>query len=692
MLPPTKGSIDEILNGQNQFIIPVYQRAYSWERKQCKQLWNDIVEMQKNSSYNHFIGSIVNVAERFAPTGIKKYTIIDGQQRITTLVLLLIALRDYLEEHEDVEFNIRPQIITDIYLKNVHGYDEEQYKLILSQGDKQNLINLIEGYIDRVDENSRLLHNYQYFYNNIAKNILSPDKIYESIGKLEIVNITLERERDNPQQIFESLNSTGMDLSQSDLIRNYVLMGLDPDTQKKIYIQYWSPMESMFHYENQSTLMDDFFRDYITSIEGQIPTKSLVYESFKKLYSDLSNDTVESICTDIYKSAKLYTNMHYAKGESSELNSLFKDIKSLKMNVAYPFLLNVYSDYKEKVISKEEFIEILEYSESYVFRRAVCNIPTNSLNKTFATLYGQLDKDNYLNSFKYILTNLDTYKVFPTDTMFYENFVSKDMYNTRTRMYLLSKLENFDNKAPIQVENFTIEHIMPQSKKLNEYWKNVLGEDWRIVQKDYLHTIGNLTLTAYNPEMSDRDFIDKLNIKGGFKESALRLNRYVVKQDTWNKDKIKERAEELYELALKIWKYPYLSNEELTYFEKDLDEEEKTIYSINSYSFSVFSKELYEKLNQNILNSFPDTRVEYTKNYIAYKYETNYCDIIPQQKGIKIYINMNFDEIDDPHKIGRDVTNIGTWGNGNMEILMDSVNQIPSILYIIGQSYDKQLN
>src|SRR5699024_3938184 len=178
---------------------------------------------------------------------------------------------------------IRPQMITDIYLKNMHRHDEEQYKLILSQGDKQNLIYLIEGRVDMVNGNSRLLHNYQYFYNNIAKHVLNPDRIYESIWKLEIVNITHERERNNPQQIFESLNSTGMDLSQSDLIRNYVLMGLDPVIQEKIYIQYWSHIESMFHYENQSTLMDDFFRDYITSIEGQIPTKAFVYENFKKL-------------------------------------------------------------------------------------------------------------------------------------------------------------------------------------------------------------------------------------------------------------------------------------------------------------------------------------------------------------------------------------------------------------------------
>ncbi len=205
----------------------------------------------------------------------------------------------------------------------MHRDDEEQYKLILSQGDKQNLINLIEGYVDRVDENSRLFHNYQYFYNRIAKNILSPYKIYESIGKLEIVNITLERERDNPQQIFESLNSTGMDLSQSDLIRNYVLMGLDPVIQNRIYIQYWNPIENMFHYENQSTLMDDFFRNYITSIEGQIPTKSLVYENFKRIYNDLSDDIVEDICSDIYKSARLYTNMHYTRDESMELNTLF---------------------------------------------------------------------------------------------------------------------------------------------------------------------------------------------------------------------------------------------------------------------------------------------------------------------------------------------------------------------------------
>lgn len=573
MLPPTKGSIDEILNGQNQFIIPVYQRAYSWEQSQCKRLWDDIVEMQKSNTNNHFIGSIVNVAERFAPTGVKKYTLIDGQQRITTLVLLLIALRDYLEENDEIESSIRPKMITDIFFKNMHGYDEEQYKLILSKGDKDNLINLVEEQVDLVDKNTRILYNYEYFYECISKQTLSPSEIYESIGKLEIVNITLERDRDNPQQIFESLNSTGMDLDQSDLIRNYVLMGLEPEIQNRIYKLYWNPMEKMFRYENQSELMDDFFRDYITSIEGKIPTKALVYEGFKNLHQNLNNVTVEGICFVIYEYAKLYTNMHYGKDEDININTLFKNIKSLRMNVAYPFLLNIYKDYKKDIITKIEFLEILELSEGYVFRRSICEIPTNSLNKTFATLYSQIDKNNYLNSFKFLLLSLEFYKEYPNDKMFYESFISKDMYNTRNRVYLLSKLENFQNKSPIQIENFTIEHIMPQNKRLSEGWKQSLGEDWKTIQKEYLHTIGNLTLTAYNSEMSDRDFIEKLDIEGGFKESALRLNRYVVKQDIWNKDKIIERAKELYDIAITIWKYPSLSQDELSYFENKLDDD-----------------------------------------------------------------------------------------------------------------------
>ncbi len=690
MLPPSKGSIDEILNGQNQFIIPVYQRAYSWEKKQCSRLWDDIVEMQKSDKKNHFLGTIVNVAEQFAPTGIKKYTIIDGQQRITTLVLLLIALRDYLKDNKDMKYSIKPEVINDIYLKNMHREDDEQYKLILSQGDRENLIKLIEKQVNQMDENSRVLLNYHYFYECILKETLSPDDIYQSIGKLEIVNITLEREKDNPQQIFESLNSTGMDLCQSDLIRNYILMGLEPKSQNGIYKTYWKPMENMFQYENQSELMDDFFRDYITSVESKIPTKILVYEEFKKLHVNLNEENVEEICIEIYNYANLYTNMHYAKDDDKNINIIFKDIKSLKMNVAYPFLLNIYKDYKENKIMKKDFVEILKLSEGYVFRRAICEIPTNSLNKTFATLYDQIDKNNYLNSLKFILINLETYKTFPSDDMFYESFISKDMYNTRNRVYLLSKLENFDNKSPIQIENFTIEHIIPQNKNLNDSWQRSLGENYKAIQKEYLHTIGNLTLTAYNPEMSDKDFIEKLNIEGGFKESALRLNRYVVKQEIWNEEKIKERAEELYLVALEAWKYPYLTDEEIAYFPEEPDEE--NLYTINSYSFSKESEELYNKIHLNIIDAFPNTRVEYTKRYIAYKYETNYCDIIPQKKGLKIYINMKFDEIDDPYKIGRNVTDIGTWGNGDMEVMIEDETQIPYLINIIEQSYDRQID
>src|SRR5699024_5373397 len=219
----------------------------------------------------------------------------------------------------------------------------------------------------------------------ISNGDMSADDVFRSIGKLEIVNITLERERDNPQQIFESLNSTGIDLGQSDLIRNYVLMGLKPETQNNVYSTYWHPMENMFRYENQSALMDNFFRDYITSIEGNIPTKSRVYEGFKKIYSDLSEENVFEVGRMLYDSAKLYTNMHYSRDKDHDINLLFTNIKDLRMNVAYPFLLRVYEDYKNKVIHKEEFLEILKLSESYVFRRAICEIPTNSLNKTFAT-------------------------------------------------------------------------------------------------------------------------------------------------------------------------------------------------------------------------------------------------------------------------------------------------------------------
>ncbi|UPA29935.1 DUF262 domain-containing protein [Terrisporobacter glycolicus] len=683
-----KGNINSILNGYKQFTIPVYQRPYSWERSQCEKLWNDIFHMQKRNRIGHFVGSIVNITEQAMPTGVQKFMIIDGQQRMTTLTLLLIALRDYGYENQE-DTTINPHSINGMCIQNDYASGEDKYKMLLTQKDKDILIKLIDRAPIDESKRSKLLDNYNFFVDKIKSKKIEPFAILEGIGKLQIVNITLDRAQDDPQLIFESLNSTGMDLSKSDLIRNYILMGLSPEQQDSIYNNYWFPMENLFDYSKQTWLMDKFFKHYLTFKYGKIPVESKIYEEFKNYYGDKSYEAILNVSKELYKCAKYYTNIYYSNSGDMELDCVFKDIKSLNMDVASPFLIKVYYDYDNEVISKKEFIEIFRLCENYVFRRAICEIPTNSLNKTFNVAVRNINIDNYINSVKAFFIMLDNYKRLPSNEEFVKELKIRDIYNMRIRNYILSKLENHNNKSPIIIENFTVEHIMPQNTNLNESWKNDLGKNYKDIQKQYIHTIGNLTLTAYNSEMSDKSFEDKLNMTGGFKESALRLNSYVVKQDKWNKDTIEERANELCKLSEEIWEYPNLSEYEMESFLLKNEE----VYTLDSYEYlSEDNIALFNALDKRILNISSDVKREFKKLYIAYKVESNFVDIVPQKSKFKLNINMKYSDVIDPYDICIDITNKGSCGNGDIEVLYDNIEQLDKIMDIIKQSYEKQLD
>ena len=282
----------------------------------------------------------------------------------------------------------------------------------------------------------------------------------------------------------------------------------------------------------------------------------------------------------------------------------------------------------------------------------------------------------------------DDYKQFPNDDKFSAAFISRDIYNMRIRNFILSHLENHNNKAPIIIENYTIEHIMPQNPNLSEGWRQDLGADWKNIQKTYLHTIGNLTLTAYNSEMSDKTFIEKLDMEGGFKESALRLNSYLVKLMEWNEAHIKERAKQLADKALQIWKFPVLSEEELAPY--TVEEKLQQEYSLDTYDFNAFTRMLYDAINKRIMNLSPDIKREFKKLYIAYKLETNFVDIIVRKQRLHIVVNMKYSEVYDPQRICRDVTDLGRWGNGDVEMFFEHMDEIDSIMSIIEQSYSLQ--
>ena len=685
----TKGNIYTILNGNKQFLIPVYQRYYSWETEQCSRLWKDIVDMQKKGKIGHFVGSIVNIAEQAMPTGVQKYMIIDGQQRLTTLSLLLIALRNYAEEHpEDGTINARR--IDNMLLKNEYEEGDERYKLLLTETDRDLLISLVEKKPISDPGLSRILPNYTFFVGKIADMELQPKDIYEAIGKLQIVNITLDREVDDAQAIFESLNSTGKELSESDLIRNYVLMGLEASEQQYVYEHMWRPMEQLFDYEKRDSVMDSFFRDYLTMKTTRIPKIDRVYEGFKVYHLNCEFSTIRELCDDLLTYATYYTNMISRRSDKVILKSLYSDIDDLRMDVAFPFLLKVHNDCAEGVITEDDLIEIIKMCISYVFRRSICGIPTNSLNKTFATLRNEIKTDDYMNSIKAFFVLRDDYKEFPDNEKFKKEFVSRDIYNMRSRNFILSRLENFGNKAPIIIENYTVEHIMPQNSNPSDEWKTMLGTNWKEVQKNYLHTIGNLTLTAYNSEMSDNPFMVKMDMEGGFKESALRLNSYLVKLTEWNEEHIKERARLLAEKAEQIWEYPKISEAKLAPYR--VKEKPAQKYTIDSYDMNAFTKLLFDMIDRRICNLSPDVKRECKKLYIAYKLDTNFVDIVVQKQRLRISLNMKFSEVHDPKGLCRDVTDVGKWGNGDVEVFLEHTSEIDDVMELIEQSYNKQVD
>ncbi|MEM3561592.1 MAG: DUF262 and DUF1524 domain-containing protein [Nitrososphaeria archaeon] len=677
----------KFMNGPKQFIIPIYQRPYSWTLTQCKQLWEDIVRSGRNKNISsHFLGSIVYIEKGlYQISTIPQLLLIDGQQRLTTISLILSVLSKKLEEHPVGEMN--SEKLKNYFLVNNNEEGDKRFKLVLTKSDKETLFRIID-HKDLTDGSERIIENYKYFVDQISKSNI--EEILNGLNKLIIIDVSLDRERDNPQLIFESLNSTGLALTQSDLIRNYVLMGLEKQEQDVIYNDYWLPMEKNFGYSGYSLLFDKFMRDYLTIKTGQIPNIDEVYTAFKTYAQKYHH--VKEFIGDIYKYSEYFVNIALEKELDEQIKSIFSDINTLKVDVSYPFLLEVYRDYTEKKISREEFIQILELIESYVFRRAICGVPTNSLNKTFANLYKEIKKESYLESFKAALLLKESYRRFPKDEEFKDQLIIKDVYNFRNRNYLLKKLENYERKELVNVESYTIEHIMPQNENLSSEWKQELGENWREVHNKYLHTLGNLTLTGYNPELSDRPFREKRDMKGGFKDSPIRLNRYLSEIDHWNEEEIIKRAKALSDLAVKIWIYPTLDDETLEKYKSYRKKGPETIYTIDDHHYLAEGNPMrliFEELRKRIKNLDSSVREEILKLYIAYKTITNFVDIIPLKSKLRLSLNIQFDEINDPKGLCKDVTNKGRWGNGNVEVDISKFEDLDYAMFLIKQAFDK---
>ena len=681
-----------------QFVIPIYQRNYSWTEKECRQLWDDIWRAGQDKQVRvHFIGSVVYVERgMYSVSSQSPLLVIDGQQRLTTLSLLLCALAETLVEGEQPVEGFTRKKLRNYYLLNPEEEGEAYYKLLLSETDRTTLLALLDGVPEPAGKSVRISENYDFFKQKLEKNREQLSIICEGIGKLMLVDISLSREYDNPQLIFESMNSTGKALSQADLIRNFILMGLEHGLQTKLYKQYWRPMEDNFGQAAYSTHFDAFMRHYLTFKTREIPNKHLVYEAFKTYALKFEGDT-ESLVADIHRFSGHYKAMALGAELDLELSRAFHDLRELKVTVAYPLLLELYDDYQAGLLDSSELLNAARLIESYVFRRAICELPTNSMNKTFAQFGRKLKKDRYLESLLAELLLLVSYRRFPADDEFRRSLKAKDLYKFKNRSYWLRRLENDGRKERVAVDEYTIEHIMPQT--LSAKWVQALGSDCKYIHERWLHTLGNLTLTAYNSEFQNHPFTFKRDMEGGFKQSPLRVNQFTFDVDcekqtlgtlsVWNEEAIKARAEAMADKVISIWLKPVLESEVLATYQG----KEKGSYDIENHPYLLSGKisELFEALRREILALDECIAEEFLKLYVAYKAETNFVDIVPQAKQLRLSLNLTFPEIDDPKGLCRDITNIGRWGNGDVEVQFSAFEDLPYIMGLIRQSFERQM-
>jgi len=684
------------LHKSTQFVIPIYQRNYSWNEKQCEQLWNDIVRVGSNDDVTvHFVGSIVYVEDGISlVTSHASLLVIDGQQRLTTVTLILEALARAIGEAEPVD-GFSAEKIRAYYLTNGLESGERFFKLLLSENDCHTLKALIKGREITSESSIRINQNFELFLEWIKK---SPDMvpvICKGLSKLMIVDIALDREHDNPQLIFESMNSTGKALSQADLIRNFILMGLKAELQTDLYKGFWRPIEIEFGQEAYGTQFDAFMRYYLTVKTGEVPKVDEVYEAFKihALDKMVSEANVTELVRDIRRYSKYYCAMALGAEPLAKLRTQFQDlIQDLKYTVTFPFLLELYEDYDNGILNLEDFSESLSLIESYVFRRSICDIAGNSLNKTFAEFSRDLDKTHYLESIKAHFKNLPSYRRFPDDEEFMRSFETKSLYKLYSRSYLFRKLENFGSKERVSIEEYSIEHIMPQNPNLSLEWQDELGPNWKSIQEKYLHTLGNLTLTGYNPEYSDRAFSEKLNMKNGFKDSPLRLNSLIKQTSKWNEVSIVSRAKNLSEQACKIWPMLEISDEVMARYKAKVEKGHST-YRLDDHPNLLRDEnmKLFNEFRKAMLALDPCVTEVFLKLYVAYKAETNFVDVIPKAKGMRLTLNLSPHELDDPRGLSRDISDKGRWGNGDVSVDFNNLQELPYIVGLVRQSFEKQM-
>ena len=632
------------MDGARQFVIPIFQRDYSWGTKQCKQLWDDVIRVGRDSMAKaHFMGSVVYIGAEDMNADVPRWLVIDGQQRLTTLTLLLVALRDRLKSAPESDDLPTSEALEDRFLRNRHAKSDRRSKLALRRGDHETMTALVDGKTQPSSSARRVPENYNFFVERLVDADL--EAVWRGIGKLVIVHVSLSRGQDDPQLIFESLNSTGVDLTQADLIRNFVLMRLDEEEQSRQYLEHWQPIEVAFG-ARYRTDFDKFVRDYLTL---QLrPSKQLrgdeIYHYFRTyFFRESATRTVGDILGDLRRVGQYFVSYSLGRESNLKLKEAFARLRTLA-DVATPVILRLYDCFdRAKTLTEAQFVEAVALLESYVFRRSVCDMQTRSLGQIFANLAYRVREAQPLPSLKVALARQGRSRRFPSDAEFQEALATRDVYDMRHCHYLLDRLENH-SKEKIDTSGFSIEHVLPQNEDLRPEWRTMLGETWKAAHGVWVHRLGNLTLTGYNSEYSDRTFADKKTIKEGFNDSPLRLNKFIREKSSWTVQEIEERGRQLAAKAAGVWT-PLVVDRVLVQ-EAELEDlrARAADYSADTLEMEPEVRELFGALRKEVMALGSDVVELFGPKTVTYRVFDFFLEVIPRKNRLTLLLNLDLED------------------------------------------------
>ena len=646
--------LTEILGGTRQFLIPVFQRDFSWDREQCQRLWLD-VERAGDDDSGHFIGSIVYIAAELSSAAFQSWLLIDGQQRLTTLTVLLIALRDHIRESNWSGSDDGPTAakLHDYYLKNKHEPRQRRYKLVLRRRDNATLEALIDGKTPSEpgeQRSERLLEAYRFFRTALQEPRCDPERVYRGIARLNVVDVTLDRGVDNPQLVFESLNSTGVELRQSDLVRNYLLMNLDDGEQTRLYDDYWRRIENVFRTSDKA--LDWFLRDYMALEQRQTQQVRLdrVYDEFKSFRDRDGAKPLEELLVDMARVGRTYASfLGISPMQCRWLADAMSHMRSLGTTQGV-LIMRLYDCHHEDRLSRGEFVRAVELIESYLLRRAVLGLQTRDYWSVFARITRDLCRESAFQSLQVALARLrDAYR-FPTDEDFRRGLQEHDLYDLRVCKHILDRLENAGQQEPSPVDNYSIEHILPQEIAGARKWQEMLGEDWAESHSTWLHRLGNLTLTAYNASYSNRPFEEKKGMEGGFRQSAVRLNLDVSDQDRWTTEEIEARGRRLATRALEIW--PHHEADEERIQAADLRDLEARAAKRDASELSMDDavRRLLDGVRSSIRNLVDVIEVIEKKSVCCHG-PNFFAELLPMSRYVRVMLPLEFSEVDNPAEL-----------------------------------------